>query len=107
AVRPVSFRRLANGSYVADFGSVIAATPAVTLHAGRAGRHLALIQGFLLDGDGGVSTTRGTQATDMHDDYIERDGAQTLRPFGYLGFRFVEVANPQEPLTANDVVAYA
>ncbi|MDQ1467389.1 MAG: alpha-L-rhamnosidase, partial [Actinomycetota bacterium] len=106
-VRPVSFRRLANGSYVADFGSVIAATPAVTLHAGRVGRHLALLQGFLLDGNGGVSTTRGTQGTDMHDDYIERDGAQTLRPFGYLGFRYVEVTNPQEPLAASDVVAYA
>jgi alpha-L-rhamnosidase len=106
-VKPVTFRRLANGSYVADFGSVIAATPAVTLHAGKSGRHLTLLQGYLLDGNGGVSTTHGTQSTDMHDDYVERDGAQTLRPFGYLGFRYLEVTNPQESLTADDVVAYA
>ena len=106
-VKPVSFRKLPSGSYVVDFGSVIAATPAITLHAGRAGRHLTLLQGFLLDADGSVSTAHGTQATDMHDEYTERDGAQTLRPFGYLGFRYLELVNAQEPLRAADFVAYA
>ena len=106
-VKPVRFRRLATGAYVADFGSVIAATPVVTLHAGKAGRHLGLIQGFLLGPNGEVSTTNGTQATNMRDDYVERDGAQTVRPFGYLGFRYLEVTDPQEALTAADVVAEA
>ena len=106
-VKPVTFRRLANGAYVADFGSVIAATPSITLHAGKAGRKLTLRQGFLLEPDGSVSATHGTQSTDMHDDYIERDGAQTVRPFGYLGFRYLELTDPQEPLTASDVIAYA
>ena len=99
-VKPVGFRRLANGAYVADFGSVIAATPVVTLHAGKSGRHLTLLQGFLLDPNGEVSKTNGTQGTQMYDDYIERDGAQTVRPFGYLGFRYLEVTDPQETLTA-------
>jgi alpha-L-rhamnosidase len=106
-VKPVSFRRLANGAYVADFGSVIAATPQISLHAGIAGRALTLLQGYLLDPGGAVSTTKGTQETDMHDSYVERAGPQTLRPFGYLGFRYVELTNPGEILHASDVVAYA
>ena len=106
-VKPVTVKTLANGSYVADFGTVIAATPSIMLHKGTAGRTLTLIQGFLLDKDGHVSRTQGTQSTDMHDDYIERDGPQRLRPFGYLGFRYLEVTNPQETLTVDDVTAYA
>lgn len=106
-VEPKSLRRLANGDYVADFGSVIAATPAITLRRGRAGRMLRLQQGFVLEPDGSVSKTRSTQSTDMHDEYIERDGAQTLRPFGYLGFRYLQLTDPHETLTARDVIADA
>ena len=106
-VKPVTFKTLADGSFVADFGTVIAATPSIALHEGKAGRRLTLIQGFLLDENGHVSRTQGTQSTDMHDDYIERDGRQTLRPFGYLGFRYLEVTDSQETLTADDVRAYA
>lgn len=105
-VEPKSLRRLTNGDYVADFGSVIAATPSITLRRGRAGRALRLQQGFLLEPDGSVSKARSTQSTDMHDDYIERAGLQVLRPFGYLGFQYLQLTGPHETLTTHDVIAY-
>ncbi len=102
-LRPASFRRIAGGAYVADFGSVLAATPVVDVHHGVAGHAVKLVSGYLLDPDGHVSTTRGVQQTDMHWDFDERDGGQELRPFGYLGFRYLEVDGAGEPLTADDV----
>ena len=45
-------RRLANGDYVADFGSVIAATPAITLRHGQAGPRRARCSGFRARPDG-------------------------------------------------------
>jgi alpha-L-rhamnosidase len=107
AVRPVSVRTLGDGSVVADFGAVIAARPAVTFRAGTTGRVVDLHVGFLLDPDGHVSTTRGTQGTDLHDEYVERDGHQTFEPLTYLGFRYLEVTRPGEPLRASDITAFA
>jgi alpha-L-rhamnosidase len=88
---PTSVRRLADGAIVADFGAVRAATPVVHVRAGRAGRAVKVVGGYLLDPDGHVSTTRGVQETDMHWDFDERAGDQVLRPFGYLGFRYLEI----------------
>ena len=50
-------------------------------------------RGDQLDPDGHVSrTTQGIQDTDMHWQFDERAGAaKTLRPFGYLAFRYLEV----------------
>ena len=105
-VAPRTLTRMADGSYVADFGSVIAATPVVELPHGVAGRAVKVISGFLLDPDGHVSTTRGTQETDMHWDYTERAGPQQFRPFDYLGYRYLEVVGANEPLTKADVIEY-
>jgi len=104
---PRTLARLGDGSYVADFGSVIAATPVVMLHSGVSGRAVRVVAGYLLDPDGHVSTTRGIQQTDMHWDYDERAGAQTFRPFGYLGFRYLEVDGAGETLSTGDVVVDA
>jgi alpha-L-rhamnosidase len=104
AVRPVSVRRH-SAAYVADFGKVIAATPVVRLHTGTAGRRVRVTGGYLLDHDGRVSTTQGTQDTDMHWEYIERDGAQAFRPFGYLAFRYLEVDGVSEDLGAGAITA--
>src|SRR5205807_5184465 len=54
-----------------------------------------------------VSRTRGIQQTDMHWNFDERAGAQELRPFGYLGYRYLEVDGTDEVLTVNDIVSYA
>jgi alpha-L-rhamnosidase len=97
---PVSLRRLADGNYVADFGAVFAATPVVQVRHGAAGRPVELIGGYVLDPDGHVSTTTAIQETNMRWDFDERTGAQELRPFGYLGFRYLEVDGAHEPLTA-------
>ena len=107
AMLPATFTRMSNGSYVADFGSVIAATPVLEIAAGVAGRSLRVVGGYLLDPDGHVSTTRGTQQTVMDWDYTERRGRQEFRPFGYLGFRYLEVIGAGEPLARNDVIAFA
>jgi alpha-L-rhamnosidase len=96
---------LASGPVVADFGSVVAAVPTVHLHAGVAGRRITMHAGYVLDADGSVSTTAGTQHTDMSYSYVERDGDQTFQPFDYLGFRYFQIDDPGEPLARMDVVA--
>ena len=55
-VKPVKLTRLADGAYVADFGTVMAATPVVDVRRGLPGRSVTLLGGFLLDPDGHVST---------------------------------------------------
>lgn len=106
-LRPRTLTRLSDGAYVADLGSVVAATPVVTFHHGVAGRPVRVTAGYLLDPDGHVSTTRGIQQTDMHWEYDERAGEQTFRPFGYLGFRYLEVSGADETLSSGDVVVDA
>jgi alpha-L-rhamnosidase len=84
---------------------VFAATPVVELHHGVDARPVTLVAGYLLDPNGHVSTTKGVQQTDMHWDYTERSGAQQVRPFGYLAFRYLEVAGAGagEALGAGDI----
>jgi alpha-L-rhamnosidase len=102
-VAPVSLQHLDDGSFVADFGRVVAATPVLQLHRGVDGRAVTLTAGYLLDPDGRVSTTRSVQETDLHWDYTERAGAQEVRPFGYLAFRYLQVSGAQETLRAADI----
>ncbi len=104
-VAPVTFTRLASGAFVADFGKVYAAVPQVAFASGSPGRSVKMHAGYLLDPDGQVSTTHGTQHTDMSYTYIERAGAQTFHPFDYLGFRYLQVGDPGEVLSASQVVA--
>jgi alpha-L-rhamnosidase len=106
-VAPRTLIRLADGSTVADFGQVIAATPVVRFRRGVAGRSVKVVGGFLLDPNGHVSTTKGVQQTDMHWDYDERGGAQEFRPFGYLGYRYLEVDGANETLGTHDLLAVA
>ncbi len=93
-VAPVSVTHLASGAVVADFGAVYAAVPTVTFSDGTPGRAVRMRAGYLLDPDGEVSATRGTQHTDMSYSYIERGGAESFTPFDYLGFRYFEVDGP-------------
>ena len=60
--------------------------------------------GYQLDPGGKVSTTKGIQDTNMAWHFDERAGAQELRPFGYLAFRYLEVDGARgEQLTTDDV----
>ena len=99
-VHPVSVKKLPDGAIVADYGTVIAARPSVQFRDGVAGRRIRMHVGFVLDPDGHVSTTTGTQATDLSFEYIERDGLQVFEPFTYLGFRYLEIDAPGETMQA-------
>ena len=102
-----SLRRRADGGYVADFGTVVSAVPTVRFAHGVAGHAVELHAGYAVDREGSVSTTHLVQATDMSYSYVVRTGAQTFRPFDYLGFRYLQIDAPGEDLTRDDVVALA
>src|SRR5207244_12038682 len=62
--------------------------------------------GYVLDPDGQVSTTHDTQHTDLSYSYVERGGsAEQFAAFDYLGFRYLQIDDPGEPIVAADVVA--
>ena len=50
--------------------------------------------GYLLDPDGAVSTTHGTQGTDLSFSMVQRDGEPAFDPYWYLGFRYLQVDDP-------------
>jgi len=102
-IAPKRLTQLPGGAYVADFGTVTSATPVVEVHHGTAGVRVTLTGGYNLDANGHVSTTYGNQDTNMAWHFDERAGAQELRPFGYLAFRYLEVDGANEPLTVDDV----
>ena len=104
-VHALSLKTLPSGAVVADFGKVYAGIPQITFHHGLPGHPITMRAGFLVDQpSGSVSATQGTQHTDMSYAYIERGGTETFRPFDYLGFRYLQIDDPGEPLSAADVV---
>jgi alpha-L-rhamnosidase len=104
-VHAVSLTKLPSGSVVADFGQVYAGIPSVTFHLGVPGRPVIMHAGFLLDQPAGtVSTTSGTQHTDMSYSYVQRGLTETFRPFDYLAFRYLQIDDPGESFTPADVV---
>jgi len=104
-VPAVSVTTLSNGAVVADFGKVYAALPQVSFRNGLPGRLIAMHAGYLLDPSGQVSTTHGTQHTNMSYSYIQRGGTETFRSFDYLGFRYFQIDSPGEVLDPADIVA--
>lgn len=106
-VAPASVHTLANGAVVVDFGRIYAARPTVAFRHGAAGRTVNMHVGYLLDSDGQVSTTHGTQGTDLSFTYVQRDGAQRFVPFTFLGFRYLQVDSPGEALPAGRFAALA
>jgi alpha-L-rhamnosidase len=102
-VGAVSLRTLPTGSVVADFGKIYAGRPTVAFRSGVAGRTIPLHVGYTLDPDGAASTTHNTQGTDLSFTYIQRAGAQSFVPYTYLGFRYLQIDNPGEPITRDQV----
>ena len=107
AVAPVSVRALPSGSVVVDFGSVYPARPQVAFRSGQAGRTVPMRVGYLLDPDGQVSTTHGTQVTNLTFSYIQREGAQVFEALCFLGYRYLQIDAPGEPIGAGQVTAIA
>lgn len=46
-----------------------------------------------------------TQGSNMRFFYTEKDGAQTAQPFTYWAWRYIEISNPGEQLSADDITA--
>jgi hypothetical protein len=46
-----------------------------------------------------------TQGSNMRFYYTEKAGAQVAQPFTYWGWRYIEISDPGEPLTAGDIAA--
>jgi alpha-L-rhamnosidase len=79
----------------------------VAFSSGQAGRTVPMHVGYLLDPDGQVSTTHGTQGTNLSFSYVMRDGAQTFEAFCFLGFRYLQIDDPGEPIGPGQVEALA
>jgi alpha-L-rhamnosidase len=106
-VPAVSVRTLASGSVVVDFGKVYAGRPTVEFRGGTSGHTVPMHVGYTLDPDGSVSTTHNTQGTDLSYSYIQRAGTQTFDPFVYLGFRYLQIDDPGEPIHRDQVALAA
>ncbi len=104
---PASLRTLATGSVVADFGRVYAGRPTVAFGDGTGGHTVPMHVGYLLDPDGAVSTTHGTQGTDLSFSMVQRDGGQRFDPYWYLGFRYLQVDEPGEAIGSSQVAVMA
>jgi alpha-L-rhamnosidase len=104
---PLSVTTLDDGAVVADFGKIYAARPIVEFRQGISGRTISMHVGYVLDPDGHVSTTHATQQTNLAFYYIERDGVQTFDPYTYLGFRYLEIDEPGEVVSSNQIRAMA
>jgi len=98
-----SVKTLADGAVVVDFGKIYAARPIVEFRDGVWGRTVPMHVGYVLDPDGHVSTTHDTQQTNLAFYYTERDGTQRFDPYTYLGFRYLEIDDPGEPIRRDQV----
>jgi alpha-L-rhamnosidase len=106
-VPALSLRTLPTGSVVVDFGKVYAGRPTVLFEQGEAGHTVPTHVGYTLDPDGSVSTTHNTQGTDLSFSYIQRTGAQTFKPYWYLGFRYLQIDDPGETIGRHQVALVA
>ncbi len=94
-MKPISCRRIADGTLVYDFGQNFAGV----IHAvikGERGRTVVFRHAEILNADGSLNTAllRSAKATAT---YICRDGVQEYSPrFTYMGFRYVGVTGINE-----------
>ena len=51
------------------------------------------------------TSTLDTQGSNMRFFYTEKDGAQTAQPFTYWGWRYIQISDPGEDLSAGDIAA--
>ncbi|MDN5852734.1 MAG: alpha-L-rhamnosidase N-terminal domain-containing protein [Actinomycetia bacterium] len=106
AVHPRRILIADDGTPVADFGKVIPARPGVHFEDGQAGRVIAIRGSLGLAENGRVSTaTTDTQGTKMTWPYTQAAGEQDYRAFGHLAFRYLEIPDSGERITARDVSA--
>lgn len=89
---PASVRELTPTRFVADFGKVYAGRPVVTFEDGPAGSPVTVTTDYRTQPDGSLKGF--AQSTKMDYGYTLRGGRETFEPYGYLGFRYVQVDLP-------------
>ncbi|ADB30448.1 alpha-L-rhamnosidase domain protein [Kribbella flavida DSM 17836] len=104
--RPVSVRRFADGTVVADFGVVVPARPVIRFAHGVSGRVVDIQTSYNLTPDGHASTGRtDTQGSDLTMRYTQRAGRQRVEANLHWGWRYLEIKAPGEVLGAGDIAA--
>jgi alpha-L-rhamnosidase len=94
SLEPVSVRTLAPGRVVADFGRVYAGRPRVVFPAGRWSASVSVTTDYRTLPDGSLAGF--AQSTKMDYAYVQRGGREAFEPYGYLGFRYVQVDFPAD-----------
>jgi hypothetical protein len=67
--------------------------------------HQAHASGVWVENSRAGTSKLDTQGSNLHFYYTESDGSQTARPFTYWGWRYLEISDPGEHLTAADISA--
>ena len=100
-IAPVAVERLGPKRWVADFGEVYAGIPRVRLRGAAPGDEIVVTAGYRVREDG--SAIGNARKTDLSYRYIPRGGEETVRPYWYLGFRYVQVDGSGGPHDAESI----
>jgi alpha-L-rhamnosidase len=101
-IKPVSVKSLGGGKYIIDLGKIYAGMPSINFAGGQAGAMVNIRGSYLLTADGQAST-KGNQSTKL-DYYFTLNGKQALfQPMVYLAYRYIQVENSPNVLTADNV----
>ena len=103
---PVKVIDRGDGDYVIDFGRTWVGGTRMQIADGTAGDQVTLRYGEVLNDDGSVKYRLNTGNT-YEDSPTLRDGEQTVETFGIRVFRYMEVQNAPEPITADNLEALA
>ncbi|RPI23607.1 MAG: hypothetical protein EHM61_19320 [Acidobacteria bacterium] len=88
-IAPANVTRIGPGHVVADFGKVYSGMPSIGFKDGQPGQTVKIKVDYRTKPDG---TLEGyAQDTRMDYRYALRGGAESFRPYWYLGFRYLEI----------------
>ncbi|MDT4936445.1 MAG: alpha-L-rhamnosidase, partial [Pseudonocardiales bacterium] len=105
AEAPVTITQRSAGDYVVDFGRTWVGGVRLSVN-GTAGSIITVQMSEELNSDGTAKYQLRTGNV-YQDGFVTRDGQQTLQQWGYRVFRYVEILNSPQPITAANVAAVA
>ena len=102
-IKPVSVKKLSNGSYIIDLGKIYAGMPHINFEGGKTGDEVTIRGAYLLDEDGTASQKRGNQSTNLNYYFTLNGKKAVFEPMVYLAYRYIQVDNSPNVLTADNV----
>lgn len=102
-IKPISVKKLPNGSYIIDLGKIYAGMPHINFEGGKAGDEVTIRGAYLLDEDGTASQKRGNQSTNLNYYFALNGGKAVFEPMVYLAYRYIQVDNSPNVLTTDNV----